>query len=321
MKGETVPGMQLLDAVVLGRESVADGVVRITLGTPDRRALPEWEPGAHIDVHLGSLIRQYSLCSSPQKRDHYQIAVLREPFSRGGSSHVHDRLAVGDPLQISPPRNHFAQVDAAKYVFIAGGIGITPMIPMIEAAERKGADWRLVYGGRTAASMAFVDDLMQYGARVELFPEDTCGRINLHAVLSQPVPETSVYCCGPEGLLRSVESLCALWPAGSLHTERFSPIPDTGNLHSNTAFEVQFAKSGVILTVPPERSILEVAEEAGVPVVYSCEEGTCGSCETPLLAGLPDHRDSVLTDEQRRACSSMMICVSRARSPQLVLDA
>lgn len=313
--------MQPLDAVVLGKDLVANGVVRITLGQPDGLALPEWEPGAHIDVHLGSLVRQYSLCSSPRKRDRYQIAVLREPSSRGGSSYVHDRLAIGDRIRISPPRNHFVQVDAAEYVFIAGGIGITPLIPMIEAAERKGTEWRLVYGGRTASSMAFVDDLLQYGARVDLVPEDDHGRIDLHTVLSEPVPGSAVYCCGPEGLLRSVEALCALWPRGSLRTERFSPAADVGDVHSDTAFEVEFAKSGVTLTVPPERSILEVAEQAGVPVVYSCEEGTCGSCETPILAGLPDHRDSVLTDEQRRACSSMMICVSRARSAQLVLDA
>lgn len=313
--------MQSLDVVVLGRESVANGVVRITLGGPDGRTLPEWEPGAHIDVHLGSVIRQYSLCSSPQERDRYQIAVLREPSSRGGSSYVHDHLAIGDRIRISPPRNHFVQVDAAGYLFIAGGIGITPLIPMIEAAERKGADWRLVYGGRTAASMAFVDELLQYGVRVDLVPEDVLGSIDLAPVLSQPVPGTSVYCCGPEGLLRSVETLCAGWPAGSLHTERFSPVVGTRDVDADTAFEVRFAKSGVTLTVPPERSILEVAEDAGVPVVYSCEEGTCGSCETPILAGQPDHRDSVLSDEQRRASSSMMICVSRARSRQLVLDA
>lgn len=316
-----MPGLQLLDAVVLDREVVAKGVVRITLGHPDGGALPEWEPGAHIDVHLGSYIRQYSLCSSHRKRDRYQIAVLREPSSRGGSSYVHDRLVIGDRIRISLPRNHFVQVDAARYLFIAGGIGITPLIPMIEAAELKGADWRLVYGGRTAASMAFVDELLQYGARVDLFPEDIRGPIDLHTVLSQPVPRTSVYCCGPEGLLRSVETLCAPWPAGSLHTERFSPVVDAGVEYTDTAFEVEFARSGVTLTIPPERSILEVAEEAGVPVVYSCEEGTCGSCETPLLAGQPDHRDSVLSDEQRRACSSMMICVSRAHSAQLVLDA
>lgn len=318
-----MPIPETLELVVLDKETVADGVVRLTLGRPDRGELPAWQPGAHVDLHLGEppLIRQYSLCSAPAERDHYQVAVLREPDSRGGSSYVHDRLAVGDRVLVGPPRNHFEQIEAKRYVFVAGGIGITPMLPMIEAAQRAGADWTLLYGGRTAASMAFTDELMLAGdQRVSLRPQDEYGLLDLASLLAEPAPDTAVYCCGPEPLLQAVEAHCVSWPAGSLHVERFSPAAGTLD-GPTTEFDVEFAQSGVTLTIPAGRSIIAVAEEAGVPVVYNCEEGTCGVCETPVLDGEPDHRDSVLTEQERRTGSCMMICVSRARSARLVLDA
>jgi len=317
-----MPAPGTLELVVAEKEQLADGVVRLTLTRADRGELPAWEPGAHVDLHLGepAVVRQYSLCSSPGERDHYQVAVLREPQSRGGSSYVHDHLSPGDRVLVSTPRNNFPQVQARRYVFVAGGIGITPILPMIEAAERTGAEWTLLYGGRTTASMAFVSELAARGDQVALRPQEEWGLLDLAGLLGVPAPDTGVYCCGPEPLLRAVQEQCASWPPGALHVERFAPAE--GDEHGpDTEFDVELALSVVTLTIPRGRSIIEVATEAGVPVVYSCEEGTCGACETPVLEGVPDHRDSVLTEEQRRDGACMMPCVSRALSARLVVDA
>ncbi|GAA4691072.1 PDR/VanB family oxidoreductase [Pseudonocardia yuanmonensis] len=313
--------LDTIDLVVRDKEAVADGVVLLTLGRAEGGGLPAWEPGAHIDLRLGEVTRQYSLCSSPTATEHYQVAVLREPASRGGSSYVHDRLAPGDRLVASGPRNHFALVEAKRYVFIAGGIGITPILPMVEVAEQAGAEWTLLYGGRSASTMAFTQRLTRFGAdRVRLHPQDQHGLLDLSELLAAPQPDTAVYCCGPEPLLKAVETHCASWAAGALHLERFAPA-DGATDGPTTSFDVEFAQSGVTLTIPANRSIVAVAEDAGVPVVYSCEEGTCGVCETPVLEGEPDHRDSVLTEQERRKKTCMMICVSRARTARLVLDA
>jgi ferredoxin len=190
---------------------------------------------------------------------------------------------------------------------------------MIRAAETVGADWRLVYGGRQRASMAFLDKVAAYGDRVTVWPQDEKGFIDLDGLLGQPQPDTKVYCCGPEPLLNAVEHRCAGWPKGSLHVERFVAKPLTEPvLHE--AFEVHLAQSELTLTVPPDKSILSAVEEAGIGVLSSCQEGTCGTCETPVLDGVPDHRDSVLDDEEKAANDCMMICISRSCTPRLVLD-
>lgn len=307
------------ELVVHAKEPVADGVVRLDLRSRNGRALPEWAPGAHVDLVLGDgLVRQYSLCGDPADRSRYVVAVLREPEGRGGSQYVHDRLAPGDPVQVRGPRNHFPLVPAPRYLFLAGGIGITPLLPMLAEATARGAQWRLVYGGRTRASMAFRAELIgRYGERVVVCPQDETGLLDLAAELGTPRPGTAVYCCGPEPLLAAAERACAAWPTGALHVERFAPKPDTG---AREAFEVELAASGRVLSVPEDRSLLEVLEQAGVPVVSSCEEGTCGTCETAVLGGVPDHRDSVLTDAERAEGRSLMVCVSRSRTPRLVLD-
>jgi ferredoxin-NADP reductase len=249
----------------------------------------------------------------------WRVGVLREPESRGTSSHVHDRLQPGDVVRVRGPRNNFPLVDSPRYLFVAGGIGITPILPMIRAAEAAGADWRLVYGGRRRASMAFLDELGRYGDRVTVCPQDEVGLLDLAALLGTPQEGTRVYCCGPEPLLAAVEQRCASWPAGSLHVERFSARPLTEPVRSE-AFEVVLERSELTLTVPPDRSILSVVEEAGAGVLSSCAEGTCGTCETAVLEGVPDHRDSVLSAEERAANRCMMICVSRSSGPRLVLD-
>ncbi len=232
---------------------------------------------------------------------------------------IHDALAEGAEIAIAGPRNHFRFVPAPRYLFIAGGIGITPILPMIAAAEAAGADWRLVYGGRTRSSMAFLDELAAYGDRVSLRPQDESGLLDLDALLGSPEDETLVYTCGPEPLLAAVEARMEAWPHGSLHLERFAPKP-LAEPERAGSFEVVLAKSGRTLVVPSDRSILSIVEEAGVPVLSSCAHGTCGTCDTPVLEGVPEHRDAVLTDDEKAVNDCMMICVSRSLSDRLVLN-
>ncbi|KAA1380596.1 PDR/VanB family oxidoreductase [Aeromicrobium fastidiosum] len=307
-------------AIVASLVQVAQDVVELTLVPADGAQLPPWEPGAHLDVVLGDgLVRQYSLCGSPSVRDSYTVAVLRAPDSRGGSEAVH-RLAEGQRVTIRGPRNHFGLEDSARYVFIAGGIGITPIIPMIEQADASGADWILHYGGRTSGSMAYRERLAAHGDRVRCVPGDERGRIDLEAALDVETADTLVYCCGPESLLAAVEERCAGWPAGSLHLERFSPREHELD-GEDSAFEVVLEQSGMTLTVEPGVTVFDTMRAAGVAVLGSCLEGVCGTCEQGVLAGEVDHRDSVLDDDERAANDCMMVCVSRARSPRLVLDA
>ncbi|WP_326584548.1 PDR/VanB family oxidoreductase [Streptomyces sp. NBC_00481] len=310
-----------LDLVLERKETMAEGVVLLTLRDPEGRPLPEWQPGAHIDLILrADLVRQYSLCGDPADRSRLQVAVLREPESRGGSSYVHEVLTEGEPVRIRGPRNHFPLVKAKKYLFIAGGIGITPILPMLAAVNATRADWRLLYGGRTRASMAFGETLQRaYGERVSLRPQDEYGLLDLASLLGKPQRRTAVYACGPEPLLAAIEAGCEKWPSGSLHLERFAPKKDAtaGPL---TTFEVELSQSGRTLTISEDMSILEAVEGAGVPVMTSCEEGICGTCETKVLSGEIDHRDSVLDTQERAAGDTMMICVSRAKGDRLVLD-
>jgi ferredoxin-NADP reductase len=309
------------DLVVRDAQKVADGVIAIILGAPDGAELPAWTPGAHIDFVLDDdLIRQYSLCSSPSTPDVWRVAVLRAPDSRGGSERVHDILAPGSIVRVRGPRNHFPLVMSPRYLFIAGGIGITPVLPMIAEADAAGADWRLVYGGRERASMAFLEQLTQYGDRVMVVPQDEQGMLDLESVLGTPQPDTLVYCCGPEGLLAAVEKFCEKWPPGSLHLERFSAKPQEPSAAADSEFELVLQRSGLTLEVPPDKSVLTVIREAGVSVLASCLEGVCGTCETEVIEGDVDHRDSVLNDEEQASNEYMMVCVSRCRSPQLVLD-
>ena len=304
------------ELIVDGIQSAADGVRALTLRHPLGEQLPGWEPGAHIDVLLGpQLERQYSLCGDPADRTAWRIAVLREPDGRGGSAYVHEQLGQGDKVRVRGPRNHFALRPAPRYRFVAGGIGITPILPMLAAAEAAGAEWTLLYGGRSRTSMAFTRELARYGDRVTVAPQDETGLLDLGSVLDALPEGTLVYCCGPGALLDAVEERC---PAGALHVERFQPKEQHGGHEAE--FEVELAQSGRTLTVAPGVSVLDTVRAAGVEVLFSCTEGTCGTCETDVLEGEPDHRDSVLTPEEREAGETMMICVSRCRGRKLVLD-
>ena len=309
------------DVRVTAKEEVADGVVALTLRALDGAPLPPWTPGAHVDLILGSGVpnRQYSLCGDPDDHSAYRLGILHDPSGGGGSRHVHDRLAAGDVARIRGPRNNFALAPSPRYLFVAGGIGITPILTMIAAAESAGAGWSLVYGGRQRASMAFLDELAPYGDRVAIRPQDEYGLLDLDALLGTPQPDTLVYCCGPEPLLAAVEERCGAWPSHALHVERFAARPMSAPARTE-AFDVELARTGLTLTVPPERSVLDVVEAAGVGVLSSCAEGTCGTCETGVLDGLPDHRDSVLTTDEKAANDCMLICVSRSCSDRLVLD-
>ncbi|MGX1480568.1 UNVERIFIED_CONTAM: ferredoxin-NADP reductase [Streptomyces canus] len=306
---------------VTARWDGAEGVVVLELADPSGADLPEWAPGAHVDVELADgLTRQYSLCGAPSDRSAWRIAVLREPTGRGGSRHVHEALTEGVEVRLRGPRNHFPLVSSPRYVFIAGGIGITPIVPMLHAADEVGADWELHYGGRSRRSMAFLEVLEgTSGHRVTPYPQDEVGLIDLQRILGKPQRHTLVYSCGPEPLLKAVEQHCADWPEGTLHLERFNP-KDVGEPVLTETFEVELATTGVTLTVPPEKSILEVVEEAGIPVLSSCREGICGTCETGVLAGEVNHRDSLMTPSEQTTNDTMFICVSRAACPRLVLD-
>ncbi len=320
MTVNTLPSADLdLEVLLAHKETIADGVVRLVFRHPAGDRLPPWAPGAHVDLLLRpDLVRQYSLCGDPGDRSVLEVAVLRERAGRGGSAFVHDTLLPGDRVRIRGPRNNFPFVRAERYLFVAGGIGITPLLPMLAAADAAGTDWRLLYGGRSHSSMAFAARLREeHGDRVVLWPRDEAGLPDVPRVLGAAAAGTAVYCCGPESLLAVAEAACAALPHLELHLERFSPKESTGVA---AGFDVELVRSGLTLTVPADRSILEVAEDAGVPVLSSCREGTCGTCETPVLGGLPDHRDSLLTGDERAAGETMMICVSRSCGRKLVLD-
>lgn len=310
------------ELVVAGRADEAAGVVSLTLHHPAGEPLPGWEPGAHIDLVLADgLTRQYSLCGDPADVTSWQVAVLREPAGRGGSAYVHDKLIEGTRVRVRGPRNNFALVPSHRYLFVAGGIGITPILPMTAAAEAAGAEWTLLYGGRSRSSMAFAERLAAtYADRVRIAPEDEYGLLDLASFLADPAPDTLVYCCGPEPLLNAVEERCATgWPSGALHVERFK-ARQTGAAAPAASFEVVLRRSGMTLTVPQDRSVLHTVRDAGVQVLYSCTEGTCGTCETDIVDGEAEHRDSVLTPEEQAANETIMICVSRCKGARLVLD-
>ncbi|WP_051831255.1 PDR/VanB family oxidoreductase [Streptomyces violens] len=309
-----------LDLLVHRMTWEADGVLSVDLVHPDGKPLPAWQPGAHLDLHVGGHTRQYSLCGDPLDTTRYRLGVLNEPASRGGSRFVHTQLRPGQTVTAVGPRNHFALADAPAYLFIAGGIGITPLLAMAREATRKGVPWRLVHGGRSRASMAFGSELAdlatQGSGELVLHPQDEHGHIDLDAALSGLDDRTLVYCCGPEPLLAAVEDRC---PATQLRVERFA-APTVERSGDDSAFEVECRRSGTTLSVGADTSILEAAEAAGLQAESSCRDGICGSCETRVLEGVPDHRDFLLSEAEHAANATMMICVSRCASDRLVLD-
>ena len=305
---------------VTAKAFTADGVVVLSLANPTGARLPDWDPGAHIDLVLpDGTARQYSLCGDRFDAYTYRVGVLREPAGRGGSAFVHDVLQAGDRVGVGGPRNNFALVPSQRYLFIAGGIGITPLLPMVRQADMLEADWTLVYGGRRRASMAFLDELDGYGDRVQVLPEDQYGLLDLPAWLGTPEADVKVYCCGPGPLLDAVELACAEWPEHALRTERFLAKEQAAPIRDRP-FDVVLARTGATVIVDLDRTVLDAVRDAGVDVLSSCQQGTCGTCETDVLDGTPDHRDSILGDTEREANDCMFICVSRSCTDRLVLD-
>lgn len=314
--GREPPGARRV--VVKELRPVADDVVLVELAAADGGQLTPWEPGAHIDVTLPSgRLRPYSLCGDPADREAYRIAVRHVADGRGGSAEVY-ALRAGQRITISSPRHRFPLVLADHYLFIAGGIGITPILSMVRAAAAAGRDWQLLYGGRSRTAMAFADELLALGGdRVRLVPEDASGLPDIAAALAGTAPGAAVYCCGPEALLTAVERAVSTdFPDRYLHLERFGTQPKT----QAREFQVELRRSGSVLPVPADRTLLEVIRDAVPGIPYSCEQGSCGSCELRVLDGTPDHRDSVLTGTERERRDLIYPCVSRARSPRLVLD-
>ncbi|NKZ03218.1 cytochrome P450/oxidoreductase [Actinomadura latina] len=306
-------------------ERPADDVLALTLAPADGE-LPAWEPGAHLELRLPSgRVRQYSLCGDPADAARYRVAVLREAGGRGGSAEVHALARAGASFGVHGPRNHFPLVDAESYLFLAGGIGVTPILAMVREVARRGAGYRVVYGGRTRATMAFRDELAALaGDRLRLLPQDETGIPDLAAVLAEAGPATAIYCCGPAPMIAAAERACdELGLRPRLHVERFTgddSLEVAFDPALNTEFDVHLARTGRTLRVPADRRLIEVVQEAVPGLSYDCEKGYCGACETRVLAGEPEHRDSLLTDEERAEGRTMMICVGRCTSGRLVLD-
>ena len=301
----------------------SDGVLSLALVDPDGKQLPEWTPGAHIDLNLrDSLVRQYSLCGDPADPSRYRVAVLREQAALGGSEFVHEGLRPGHRLPVVGPRNNFEFLPARRYVFIAGGIGITPILAMVGAAEAAGADWELYYGGRRRASMAFLDELAALRRpRARRCPRTRPACSTSPPCCPAPADGLLVYCCGPEGLLARGRG--AHRRPGRTGTSRSSGSrqrPGRARGRRATPSSVICHRSGT--TSPGADRLLPArrARSCGVSVASSCRDGICGTCETRVLEGVPDHRDSLLSAAEQAAGKTMMVCVSRAKSERLVLD-
>ncbi len=311
------------DLDIAARTPLADGVVAFDLVAPNGRDLPAWTPGSHIDVRVApDTERQYSLCGDPEDRSRWRVAVLREDAGRGGSVTAHEHLAVGDRVRVRGPRNHFGfEPDPAHPpVFVAAGIGITPIRPMVEAAARAGLDWHLHYAGRSRRTMAFAAELAALDPdRVSLYAADEGSRLDLPSVVAELPDTAALYACGPLRLMEELDALTQGWPDGRVHSEHFV-AREFGEPVWTEPFDVELALRGETVTVPPERSILDVLDDAGVLIASSCRRGTCGSCETPVIEGEVEHRDSVLTPAEQADSLTMMVCVSRAAGPRLVLD-
>ena len=285
-------------------------------GTP----LPPYAPGAHIDLHLpNGIVRQYSLLEPEPSGETYSIAVKRDPASRGGSRSVHEELRVGQTLTISAPRNNFPLVEDAKHVILlAGGIGITPIWCMAQRLHKLGHSWALHYACRSRADMAFVDALAEMGKAHFHFDDENQGKVlDVGSIVAGAPRDAHLYCCGPTPMLQAFEQATASWPRAQVHVEYFTPKPEPAK---KGGFVVELARSGQEFVIPEGESILQVLLNAGVDVDYSCELGICGACEQRVLAGTPEHRDAILSEEEQAANTRVMICCAGCKSERLVLD-
>jgi ferredoxin-NADP reductase len=313
-----------IPVLIVERRQEAKDVVRLMLRRPNGEGLPAFTAGAHIDLFLpNGLTRQYSLINDCRESDRYEIAVSKAAASRGGSSCVHATLSVGDVLEISEPRNNFClQPGHDTFHFIAGGIGVTPILSMIRYCESQNWTWRLLYLARSRECAAFHDELKAFGAdRVRFHFDDEAGRLFDFAdqsfIVESGVP---IYCCGPGPVMKAVGDFSSCHPDNPAYFEWFSPPAGVETSEIASGFDIKLNRSGTVLRVPESQSILEVLEAHGYELPCSCREGMCRTCETTVIEGVPDHRDYVLSAAEREAGRTMMICVSRAKSAMLVLD-
>ncbi|NIZ08583.1 PDR/VanB family oxidoreductase [Pseudooceanicola sp. HF7] len=313
---------QTLELRVEAIRYAAETVREVTLVAPDGAELPGIEPGGHVDLHLpGDRIRSYSLTNGPGETTAYVVAVNRDAASTGGSAHICEDLRVGTRLRVSTAPNNFPLAEAAESLFFAGGIGITPVLSMIRHLEARGAAWRLIYAVRSRAQAAFLSELQALDAgrgRLELHEDDRKGAVlDLAQHLAEAPEGAHLYCCGPTPMIDAFESLCDGRPASHVHVERFAGLAVEG---AETAFTVVLKRKGLEFEVPPGKTIIEVLQENGVKVAYSCQSGVCGTCETRVIEGTPDHRDNLLSERERERGQVMLICCSLAKSDRLVLD-
>jgi len=317
-----LPGAELRLAQVREIRELARDILGFELVARDGRPLPPFTAGAHVDVHTPSgKVRQYSLCGDPANRDSYLIAVKREKDGRGGSLSMHARIEEGSTLAIQCPRNHFPLADAAESsLFVAGGIGITPIVAMVHTLAAAGRPWTLHYCARSADHAAFLSEIgaLPGGTVHTHFSE--LPILDVRGLLEPILPGRHLYICGPAGLMDAALKASTHWPVEHVHHEYFAAPPPVATSAAPTAFELHLARSGGTLTVPAERSIVQALREYGVHLPTACEEGVCGTCEVAVLDGLPEHRDFILSGEERTANRTLMACVSRARSARLVLD-
>lgn len=308
------PKAAWLRLTVTGRTEESDEVISLRLTSPDGAALPRWRPGSHLRIELPSgRIRHYSLCGSPVDRFGYRVAVRRIDGGGGGSAEIHRDVHAGTTLRVMRPRNGFPFAADRGVLFIAGGIGITPILPMAREAAARGLDWRLVYSGRSRSTMPFIDEVRAIGpARASIRADDEAGVPDSVDLVGYAPAGAAIYCCGPPPMIEGVRAIAP----GAFHFERFTAAP----IADGEPFTVELSHSGISLDVPADRSALDVLLDRDRGLPYSCKQGFCGTCTQRVLGGVVDHRDRRLTDAER-AAGDMLICVSRAAAGErLVLD-
>jgi vanillate O-demethylase ferredoxin subunit len=317
--------MSTIAVRVANKVCEAESICSYELVSLDGAPLPPFEAGAHVDVHLdGGVVRQYSLCNAPGETHRYQIAVLRDAGSRGGSQAMHERVGAGSQLRISAPKNHFPLAEAKRSLLLAGGIGVTPILAMAEALARKGAAFEMHYSTRSPERAAFRQRIADssFASRVRFHYDsgDAAQQLDLARLLAGPDADTHLYVCGPQGFIDHVlGSAKALgWAAAQLHVEYFGNAGVDAS--GDQAFDVKLASTGKTVTVQAGQSVIEALAEQGIEIAYSCKEGVCGTCLTRVLEGVPEHRDLYLTEDEQAANDQFTPCCSRARTPVLVLD-
>ncbi|MEJ7929346.1 PDR/VanB family oxidoreductase [Ramlibacter sp. AN1015] len=315
------PGLVTLALRLDAIRRAADGIHLLEFVRPDGAPLPPFTAGAHVDLHLpGGLVRQYSLCNPPHETHRWELGVKRDAASRGGSRWLHEDLRVGSQLQVGLPRNHFPlHEDAASSVLIAGGIGITPLACMAQRLQALGRPFALHYGVRQRQDAALLDRIDASALRLHVDAEHGGAPLDVARVIAQAPAEAHLYCCGPGPMLDAFEAAARAQgrPADRVHLERFAPVQPAA---VGGGYTVRLARAQQEVEVPAGQTILEALRLHGIEVPASCEQGICGTCETRVLSGTPDHRDSLLSDEERSSNRVMMICCSGSRDPLLVLD-